>query len=58
MRVWREAGSEQPFRARFTAVHADGHTAEVAIAASPEAVLAIVSQWLEEFLSVDLPPEF
>jgi hypothetical protein len=55
MRVWRETGSGQPFRARFAAVHADGHTTEVGIVASPDEALATVSHWIEEFLSVDSP---
>ncbi|HEV7452510.1 MAG TPA: hypothetical protein VGO16_14210 [Pseudonocardiaceae bacterium] len=53
MRVWRETGSEQPFRARFVAVHADGHTAEVGVAASPDEALTTVNHWIEEFLSLD-----
>lgn len=55
MRVWRETGSPQPFRARFAAVHPDGHTTEVGIAASPDQALTTVSHWIEEFLSLNPP---
>ncbi len=51
LRVWWESGSRQPFRARMLVVDPDGRPAELGTAADPAVALAMVQDWLEEFIS-------
>jgi hypothetical protein len=50
LRVWTEEGSDQ-FRARLMAIGpGQGSDRTVAVASSPDEVLAAVGRWLDEYL--------
>jgi hypothetical protein len=51
IRVWHEADADQPFRARITYGGDQQRTT-----GDPEAVLALVRQWLAEHVGAQDPP--
>jgi hypothetical protein len=48
--VWWEHGSTHPFRARLLVVDPDGRAAERGTTADPAVALAMVQEWVQEFI--------
>jgi hypothetical protein len=50
LRVWWEAKSAEPFRARVLAVEPDGRTSELGTVADLSEAITLIRNWMNEFV--------